>query len=354
MKIAILHMTAGMIDRGSEVYFDMLAKSLAKNHELLFCQSGPRIKSQYRIMRIHPLSQLPRIAPTNWWQKILFRLKINSLSLNSLIFTFKSLVVLKKFSPNIVIAVNGGWQVIILKLFLNNAKIVVFGQAGIGHDDRFNLLVSPHLFIAPTEQAAGWAKVYAKKDTKVAMVPNPIDLHKYMLVKPTNLAMDHPILITVGALTAYKNILSLVSVASSLSLNLVIVGDGELATKLSSMLSNYLGKFRWIKHANPSELPSLYMAADAFAFTPDSQEAFGMVYLEAMAAGLPIVASDDPVRRSIVGSKGFYADPHNPDSLRQAIKRALSSGRIDYSRELEKYKIETVVTQLESLFKELL
>jgi glycosyltransferase involved in cell wall biosynthesis len=83
---------------------------------------------------------------------------------------------------------------------------------------------------------------------------------------------------------------------------------------------------------------------------PDSQEAFGMVYLEAMAAGLPIVATDDEIRRSIVGKQCIYVDPQSESALSEAILQATKLGRINYKAELKPYSLPSVVKLIEENF----
>jgi glycosyltransferase involved in cell wall biosynthesis len=91
----------------------------------------------------------------------------------------------------------------------------------------------------------------------------------------------------------------------------------------------------------------VYRSADAFCFVPDSQEAFGMVYLEAMATGLPIVASDDPIRRALVGGQGFFADPHDVSLVSKALESALANGPVSYTKELKSYSLPNVINQIE-------
>jgi len=62
---------------------------------------------------------------------------------------------------------------------------------------------------------------------------------------------------------------------------------------------------------------------------------------------LPIVATDDEIRRSFIGKQGFYAYPHNFDSIIKALKKAASSPRLSYAKELKPYHLETVITKLE-------
>jgi glycosyltransferase involved in cell wall biosynthesis len=64
-------------------------------------------------------------------------------------------------------------------------------------------------------------------------------------------------------------------------------------------------------------------------------------------AGLPVVASDDPIRREIVGSKGLYVEPHDIRSITDAIEKGTKMAKIDYKSELKPFMLENVVSQLE-------
>ena len=77
----------------------------------------------------------------------------------------------------------------------------------------------------------------------------------------------------------------------------------------------------FVKIAGPvpyTEIPMLYSASDVFVF-PSIAESFGHPLVEAMASGLPILASDIPVCREICGEAAIYFDPFNERSLAEAI-----------------------------------
>ncbi|MCW2496826.1 glycosyltransferase, partial [Jatrophihabitans sp.] len=69
-------------------------------------------------------------------------------------------------------------------------------------------------------------------------------------------------------------------------------------------------------------LPSLVAQADAFAF-PSTKEGFGLAAMEALAAGVPVVARDLPVLREVFGAAVAYAS--TPASLAEQLLEAVAA-----------------------------
>lgn len=70
------------------------------------------------------------------------------------------------------------------------------------------------------------------------------------------------------------------------------------------------------------QLPSIYAAATAFVFY-SKVETFGMPLVEAMACGLPIVASDIPIHREVLQNAGHLVSPDAPDLLADTLHKVL-------------------------------
>lgn len=348
MKIAILHMTMGLVDRGSEISTDLIARLLSRRHKVTVIQSGPVNKKPYQTVRAYPHTSPPPVAPRNILDKVLFRIGLDSNSKAVGEFTRQALPFLEQLQPDIIIATNGAGQVKILKKG-TSAIIVVFGRAGIGHHDRANLMARPNLFIALSSPAKKWANQIAKSPTKVVYIPNPIDIQNFRNAKSKTIGLKSPVAITVGAFTKYKNIDSVIRAVSFTNYSLLIVGKGEEESQLRSLATVLLkGRHKFITDAKPSDLPSLYAATDLFIFTPDEQESFGRVYLEAMAANLPIIASDDPIRRDIIGKQGYYSRARNVEELSNRIK-SIRERQVVYSN-ISKYDLMSVAKLIEKEF----
>lgn len=84
-----------------------------------------------------------------------------------------------------------------------------------------------------------------------------------------------------------------------------------------------------------ADLPSLYRCADAFCF-PSSREGWGLVVLEAIASGLPVIVSDQPPFTEFLASdQALWANPASPPSIANAMIQAVkedSTALIERSR----------------------
>jgi glycosyltransferase involved in cell wall biosynthesis len=102
-------------------------------------------------------------------------------------------------------------------------------------------------------------------------------------------------------------------------LEIRIVGNGPERGRLQDISRELdLGPVvRWLGDASLSTLAKEYNGCDVFCL-PSVQEGFGIVFLEAMAAGKPIVAARSAAIPEVVGS-GILVEPDNPAALAEAI-----------------------------------
>ncbi|MCX5992773.1 MAG: glycosyltransferase, partial [Chloroflexi bacterium] len=79
-----------------------------------------------------------------------------------------------------------------------------------------------------------------------------------------------------------------------------------------------------------SDLPVYYRTADVFCAPATGGESFGIVLLEAMASGTPVVATDIPGYASVLthGQEGLLAPPKNPRALADALLKLLTDRQL--------------------------
>lgn len=135
------------------------------------------------------------------------------------------------------------------------------------------------------------------------------------------------VVLTVCRLEPRKDLLTLLKAAKAIKeegmkdLKFVIVGDGISRDYLLSRSSS-LGLDDIVTFAgrvNEDELPGYYFSADIFVL-PTLYEGFGIVYLEAMAAGLAIISTRVGAVPEVIGDSGILIEPKNPGLLAEKIK----------------------------------
>lgn len=110
------------------------------------------------------------------------------------------------------------------------------------------------------------------------------------------------------------------------------------------------------------DLPSYYQSAAVFCAPNTGQESFGIVLLEAMAAGAPIVASDIPGYRDVIsnGLEGLLVERENPGALADALCRLLANPELRASMrragqaKAQDYNWPRVATQVLDYYAEVL
>ena len=155
------------------------------------------------------------------------------------------------------------------------------------------------------------------------LVPNGVDIMPFAAVTAGAVAaardryrLPEQFVLTVGAHRPHKNHEILVRALAALPahVSLVIVGyfDPRFPDPLPGLIAELgLGsRVRLVPEVADEWLPAVYRAASVFAF-PSLAEGYGLPVLEAMASGVPVVASDIPALAEVAGSAAILVAPRD-------------------------------------------
>ena len=172
------------------------------------------------------------------------------------------------------------------------------------------------------------------------LIPNGVDNERFQPGSAEReefgLPNERLVVLMVSALIPNKRIeFGIEAVSQIPDAHLVVAGDGPLRTSISSLAAERLpGRFTLLS-VSPERMPRLYQAADVF-LQASKDEPFPLVFLEAMACGLPIVGHDRPRVRWFVGEDEFLADMEDPAAIAQAIQHAHGSKESGCQRRVER------------------
>jgi glycosyltransferase involved in cell wall biosynthesis len=144
-------------------------------------------------------------------------------------------------------------------------------------------------------------------------------------------------LLTVGTLGPHKNLISLVEAMKLLRgrgerpLQLLVVGaDGRKKSRvLEAVQAARLTSedVRFLGFVPDEDLPMLYSGSSSFVF-PSLYEGFGLPLLEAMACGVPVIASNTSSVPEVVGDAALLVPPTQAEAFADAIMRVRSDGNL--------------------------
>ncbi|MEB3272686.1 MAG: glycosyltransferase [Prochlorothrix sp.] len=171
---------------------------------------------------------------------------------------------------------------------------------------------------------------------------------------------EDPLLIYVGRLSAEKQVDRIKMILEAIpKARLALVGDGPYREELEAHFEGTNTYF--VGYLHGEELGSAYASADAFVF-PSRTETLGLVLLEAMAAGCPVLAANAGGIPDIVtdGDNGFLFDPADDQGLIKATERLLANQiererlRRNARQEAERWGWAAATRQLQGFYRQVL
>jgi rhamnosyl/mannosyltransferase len=174
-----------------------------------------------------------------------------------------------------------------------------------------------------------------------------------------------PIVLFVGRLVRYKGVDVLIEAMRGISASAVIVGDGPERRDLQNR-ARALGlsdRVKFLGEVSDDELAALYRACDLLVLpSVTRQEAFGLVQLEAMAAGKPVISTDLGTGAGWVnqhGETGLVVAPGDAQALHDAIRqlaadqaRRESLGRAGRERARTVFTIDRMIDRALALYRD--
>jgi len=237
---------------------------------------------------------------------------------------------------------------------------------------RISLLkIARKVIVASTFDASMYAQLIDQR--KIRVVPNGVDIDKWRVlprktVFRTKYDLEGPIVATVGRIIWVKGFQYLIRTAANIikvfpDTKIVIAGEDfgylqkliQLAQKLKIPKDSIIFTGR----LSEQELKELYAAADIIVI-PSIYEPFGIVALEAMACGKPIVASACGGLLDIIkhGINGLTVKPHDPVGLAMAVVTLLEDPSLAKTmgetnkRAVIKYSWDNIVEKIENIYYE--
>lgn len=177
---------------------------------------------------------------------------------------------------------------------------------------------------AVSEPAKALVERYFPGDYLVT--PNGVEVGRFAGARPA----DHgarPTVLFFGRLERRKGLEVLIQALTrlrDLDPALVVVGAGPQQRACRALARRLRVEARWIGAVHEDLKPGTFSSADVYCAPPLGGESFGIVLIEAMAAGTPVVCSDLAGFRDVVDDAGILVTPRDPGRLADALRRVLT------------------------------
>ncbi|MCD4699480.1 MAG: glycosyltransferase [Phycisphaerae bacterium] len=188
--------------------------------------------------------------------------------------------------------------------------------------------------VAPTPSIKEYIRNQYDPPGKISVVPTPVEVAQFSNIDGLELRVEmglqtSEMLLYVGRLSAEKNLEFLIRAFARLAsrrpaAQLVLVGKGpqEAALKRLVAKEQLLGRVQFAGTVAYEQIPEMMAAADIFVFSSEG-DTQGLVLIEAMAAGTPVVAVEAPGPKDVLQAGGGVLVRSDEEAFAAQVERVL-------------------------------
>jgi len=201
---------------------------------------------------------------------------------------------------------------------------------------------------------------YNLKSAEVETIYNPVDLSLYDVESKNSKEDEYVKFVNVARFTKVKNQATLVEAISIISkkyknIKMLLIGDGELRAEVEAMVDNYNLKDVITFTGNISNVYEKLKQSDIFVLS-SHYEGLPLSILEAMAAGLPIIATNVGGVPDVVTDNGILVEDNNLSQLVEAMVKLIENKELrlrmgEASRKnVMRFDIKEIANQYQKLY----
>ena len=211
-----------------------------------------------------------------------------------------------------------------------------------------------------------WAEYLGVKKEKIVVVPNGVDIDKFSSIEEKK-GGENKMVFTASRLVeknGVEDLIRAVSILNNTQIILRIAGDGPLRNKLEKLAKELnLESNIFLGEVSHVDIVKYYSQADVFC-RPSLSEGMGNVFVEAMAASVPVITTPVGGILDFLKDKetGWFCEVKNPESIAEKIKYVLDEKNkeevnmvINNAKKMvkEKYTWDKVSEDMNKVFKDL-
>jgi glycosyltransferase involved in cell wall biosynthesis len=226
------------------------------------------------------------------------------------------------------------------------------------------LLKTVDLIIVPSKHTRSYLKQELGTQTEISIISNGVDINKFKPTDGNHFRDNHNL---TGPLVGYtgrhgheKEIRTLLLAAEKIDQDLTVVigGDGPARQNLESLAAKLDLTVKFLGFLPRKELPKFYSAIDVFGF-PSPIETEGIVAMEAIACGTPVVATDTGALSQTVthGKTGYLFSHGSVKQFASYLSQAIASDSTLQEKCLsqrDKFSINESLNKIKKEYKSLL